>query len=1112
MTKRHPTKQPAARPSPTLAAQHRAAALQRIVLRFTLGAFALQPLASAAAIVSAGGAYGPQVGTAQNGVTVVQITAPTAGGVSRNDVLQNDVTRQGVVYNNSKTAVITQLAGAIDRNPNLTGDPARIVYVSVVGNLPSDLSGFMEVGGTRAELVISNPNGITCNGCGFINTTRGVLTTGTAVFGANGSLDAFRVTGGTIAIDGDGLNASNIDRVDLIARSVRANAKLWARELNVVAGAAQTQYADLSSSAIAGTGPAPTVAIDVAALGGMYANKIRLIGTEAGVGVASAGELIAQADGLTITSAGQIALSGTTQSAGALTLDAQQNIALSGTTYAGGNATISSRAGITSTGTLAAAGDLTLTADTLDIQGLLAAGMTSEGQFSNTGTLTASATNNFKSRGQHKAGRAIVFRGGSLDLSNSQTYSNGTVGLTATNGDIAHRGGTLIAAGDVNLSATGSIDNGGGGKLQSGGTLALTTGGDYTHTADSTLIGDAGIALTAGGNLTLAADLKTPGTLRLTAGSLLDNQANLVGTDVELNAATADNQGVIAAINDLTASVSGRLTNRSGKLLYAGNNQRLYADELYNEEDGVLYAGANLAVQKNAAGDAASSVTNHLGTIWAENDLTIKATVLNNEGSAPEVKTRTTTTSLPYNIGACSPDDLSTWYCSTRGETNAAGETIYYSLYGSREITPGELQAFYAQHPDAPTSNPDLPRNYSGLTSITTFAQWITANFTHFGDYRDLWRIDLTQTQQYLDAGASSKAGNLVAGRDFSFNSGTANNIASQIYAARDVNLTGTAVTNSTQSLQSTSTYTTCRYTNGETTGPVTGFFPDTTSSTTSTQTSNATITAGGTLNGNAASGITNAHSTAPTTVAPTAPANAVPTGVSPVGDAPAIALNPSNAPDPTYPIERDPKYLDLNRFLAQPDHDRTPNIDWQGTHKQQDDLALSRERLLDTTFTLNGLHGIDNTRESDARYQAFMKAAYAAGERFDFENGIALTPESIAQLTRDIVWRPQEGRIRGERRGFIAGPAHEIALIRLTPADLTPSGILRAADPIELMTPDFTPVGRRDATGRSTTGSPGGDAASPRQNDEPPNDAAAGRLRHGILFGGNDPAPTAPR
>jgi len=117
------------------------------------------------------------------------------------------------------------------------------------------------------------------------------------------------VTGGQFQIGAAGLNASNVDQVDLIARSVAVNGKISAgQSLNVVAGNNDVRYTDLNAQSLGADGNNAGVAIDVAQLGGMYAGKVSLVGTDAGVGVNSAGTIASQAGDLQISSQGKVTL------------------------------------------------------------------------------------------------------------------------------------------------------------------------------------------------------------------------------------------------------------------------------------------------------------------------------------------------------------------------------------------------------------------------------------------------------------------------------------------------------------------------------------------------------------------------------------------------------------------------------------------------------------------------------------------------------------------------------------------------------------------------------------------------------------------------------------
>jgi filamentous hemagglutinin len=220
---------------------------------------------------------------APNGVPVLNISTANAAGISRNQFTRYDVEANGLVLNNGNTSQIarqSQLAGQVMANTNLVNE-ARIILNEVVSTSRSTLGGFTEVLGGKADVIVANPNGITCSGCGFINTDRVTLTTGTPNLAGDGSLTGFTVNRGDILINGAGLNASAQQILDLVARSVKVDGQINVPDLGIVAGANTWDYSsrNVSGNATA-SGTVPGYAIDSSALGGMYAGRIRLIATE----------------------------------------------------------------------------------------------------------------------------------------------------------------------------------------------------------------------------------------------------------------------------------------------------------------------------------------------------------------------------------------------------------------------------------------------------------------------------------------------------------------------------------------------------------------------------------------------------------------------------------------------------------------------------------------------------------------------------------------------------------------------------------------------------------------------------------------------------------------
>jgi filamentous hemagglutinin family protein len=293
----------------------------------------------------------PGVTQADNGVPVININRPDKDGVSFNAYRTFDVGKPGVVFNNlgspgggaeykqnpdyvvNPDRVGTQLAGSVTQNPNFSGGgatlggaSARIIVTEVLGERPSFLNGKIEVAGSRADVVIANANGMFCTDCGFIGTDRVVLTTGRSMLPFNAALDRVLVEQGEINIDG--LLADDILRLDLIGRKLNIKGELRGVDVRLIAGGGnlvdirQQPGTDGRPEIEPGYYSEPTDkdGIDVSTLGGISADRIRLISTDFGVGVKVAGKLEAWSGDLEITSAGRLQMEGSLKANGALVI------------------------------------------------------------------------------------------------------------------------------------------------------------------------------------------------------------------------------------------------------------------------------------------------------------------------------------------------------------------------------------------------------------------------------------------------------------------------------------------------------------------------------------------------------------------------------------------------------------------------------------------------------------------------------------------------------------------------------------------------------------------------------------------------------------------------
>ncbi|MDP2065518.1 MAG: filamentous hemagglutinin N-terminal domain-containing protein, partial [Burkholderiaceae bacterium] len=587
----------------------------------------------------------PTVLNAPNGVPLVNIQTPSAAGVSRNTYSQFDVQQQGAILNNSRTNVQTQLGGWVQGNPWLAVGGAKVILNEVNSSNPSSLRGYVEVAGQRAQVVIANPAGVNCDGCGFINANRATITTGTPIFnGAN--LEGYRVQGGTVTITGLGLDASATDYTDIIARAIQVNAGIWANQLKLLAGPNQVNVDPASGDAtvggsISGTGSAPAFAIDTALLGGMYAGKIVLVATEDGVGVRNAGTMQAGSGDIVLTANGRLENAGQITSVGDTGIDTQGGVQNTGTVYAQGNTQVGTRGNIGNDGTIAAKGDATLTADGESSQiagtsgSVMAAGVQVDGSVGATGNLTTVATLAISAQGQNLSGGDQNLAARHIDLSGSQTSAR-NLSVAASNGTVNLAGATVTANQTLNASASQTLRTDG---ANVSAPQILAAAHDLSNVQGV-------IVQTGSGDLTL----NLPGTLDNTQGRIAANSANLnlaaatlINTDGRLEHAGT---GALTIVAPTLSGARGQITS-NGRLdltatsatLDAANTTAgqlaLHSDTLSHRNGTLIQTGGGTATL------AASTLLDNTGGTIASNGPTslIAGTLDNSAGRIEAAQT-----------------------------------------------------------------------------------------------------------------------------------------------------------------------------------------------------------------------------------------------------------------------------------------------------------------------------------------------------------------------------------------------------------------------------------------------------------------------------------------
>ena len=541
---------------------------------------------------SAPGNQQPTVLQTGNGLPQVNIQTPSAGGVSRNQYSQFDVAEKGAVLNNARKAAQTQMAGWVQGNPNLARGEAKVILNEVNSANPSRLKGYVEVAGKKADVVIANPSGIQCDGCGVINAGRTTLTTGKAEV-ENGELKGYRVKGGKVTVGQKGMDNSQSDYTDIIAEKAEIKGGVWSKkgikvttgknnvdrtnDSVVYVGDKNTDNTDRTSDT---QGENQSYSVDVSQLGGMYAEKIHLVDNGQGLGVRNAGHIGASAGSVKIDSQGKIVNEGFIGGSENAELNAKKNIENRGTVYAKAQTQLNAQNIDNKQGVIAGK-QVQLNANNVDNR-----------KQSDKGSLIV-ATEKATIKAKH-----VDNQGTKAGGKTEQGIRGAQVAITTEN--LSNQQGGIYSDEHAQIDVAQTIDNKQG-EIEAGKSIELKaktlanegdikTKGDLTvHLQDSLTLNN---AFQVGGNL----DFKTEGDFKnnsqLRVGNKADvkaanventKDAEISGNETRINTNTLTNRGLIDGA--LTVAKAVTINNLGTGRIY-GDHVALQGDSLNNLEEG----------------------------------------------------------------------------------------------------------------------------------------------------------------------------------------------------------------------------------------------------------------------------------------------------------------------------------------------------------------------------------------------------------------------------------------------------------------------------------------------------------------------------------------------
>jgi hemagglutinin/hemolysin family protein len=740
---------------------------------------------------SAPGNQQPTVLQTGNGIPQVNIQAPSQAGVSRNQYSQFDVAEKGAVLNNARKASQTQMAGWVQGNPNLARGEAKVILNEVNSANPSRLKGYVEVAGKKADVVIANPSGIQCDGCGVINAGRATFTTGKAEV-ENGELKGYRVQGGKVSVGQKGMDTSKADYTDIIADKAEIKGGVWGNKVKVTTG---KNKVDRTNDSVVYVGDkntnetdrtsesqndqAQAYSVDVGQLGGMYAEKIHLVDNGQGLGVRNAGHIGAAAGDVKIDSQGKIVNEGFIGGSENTQLNAKKNIENRGTVYAKAQAQ--------------------LNAQNIDNkQGVIA------------GKQVQLSANNVDNRKQSDKGSLIVAsdkvsvkaknvdnQGTKANSKTEQGIRGAQVAIIADN--LSNQQGGIYTDEHTNLNITKTIDNKDG-EIEASKSIELTaktlandgsvkTKGDLTvHLQDGVVLNN---AFQAGGSL----DFKTQGNLtnnsQLRVGNKLSVQAanientkeaEISGNETHINTNTLTNRGLI----DGTLTVAKAVTiNNLGTGRIYGDHLALQGDTLNNLEEGdksaVIAARERLDIGVDRVLNRNESTLLSMGKIYVgktldeDNQAAGKSTYVHNHNGVIEalnIYDDAKSKAITFNTGVV---ENKHFFLETENVDTSSTSVFEYRI-GNDSTIYGKDSGVYKVKQDNKSSRWGLNRKIRDLYHIFSPDGKIESDNWHEYDYTRTVNETMVLAPKYQE-------GKILSGGGIDFNDARVDNQDSKVIA-----------------------------------------------------------------------------------------------------------------------------------------------------------------------------------------------------------------------------------------------------------------------------------------------------------------------------------------